>query len=936
MTGAALVGRAMECARLDGLLEDASRGRSGVLVLSGEAGVGKTALLGYASSKAGGMKVVSFTAAQGEADLAYAGLYALLSPLLHLMGRLPAVQAKALGSVLGLHASPEGEPQSSPRLLAAFAGVLGLLAESAEEEPLLVMVDDAHWLDSGSAAALSFVARRLRAERVAILLAERPGTGSPFEAQGFATLQVRGLDAEASQSLVEAECGTVVSPRVSARLAQVCAGNPLALLEVARSLRPAQLSGAEPLPDPVPVPADIASMFLPAITRLPPATQRLLLLAAIGEGLPLAELSTAAGTRLGCDGDEEELVLPAEQAQLASVEGGKLVFRHPLVRASVLAGSTSVERRAAHRALAEVLVSPADADRRAWHLAAATQGPSEEVAGLLEKAAERARQRGGYGAEAAALERSAELSEDEAERARRLHAACRAAYWAGDTQRALRLGEAALRLAKDRLLRVDVVHQLAVIAGFDAKLQASAPSIASLEQDAAEVEPLDGERAIALLGVVLQRHLQSLRAKQAHEVAARRLAIAERVGSSERLLRSQQDFALTSCLCGYSAAAARLLDEIAARRARWAQLPPFASQVATVLLYMERYEELRDLLTASLSQARAEGNLLRVCFDLTNLALFELRLGRLAAAYAAASEGLLLARAMGSDYFEACNLATLAGVSARRGPPEHCREQAKEAAKLAASVNDNEVVAQSHAACGLLALGTGRLDEALAELERAAEAGEPPSLVEPGVHMIAHDLVEVRARLGRAEEAACGLARLEEVAEATGRRWAKAAAARCRALLAEGASSQAHFEEALQRFDAEPLLFEQARTRLYYGERLRRAQQKVAARRQLRNAIEQFDALSAHLFADRARAELSAAGETVGPRAPEAMEALTAQESQIARLVAEGKTNREVSEAVFLSPKTVEYHLAHIYRKLGLHSRRELIRIAAASVTGAK
>jgi DNA-binding CsgD family transcriptional regulator len=924
-----LVGREAECARLDGLLADATMGRSGVLVLVGEPGIGKTALLDYARSRAGATKVVAFTAAQSEADLAYAGLHALLSPLLHLMDRLPGVQAESLGAVLGLRASPEGQPQSGPRLLPAFAGVLGLLAESAEEEPLLVIVDDAHWLDSGSVAGLSFAARRLKAERVAILLAERTGTGSPFVAQGFGTMHVGGLDADGSRSLIEGECGRVVSPRVSARLAELCAGNPLALLEVARSLTDPQLSGAEPLPDPLPVPADVAEVFLPAIRRLPPVTQRLLLLAAVGEGLPLAEISAAAK---GLGRNSEEILLPAEQAQLVTVDGGKIVFRHPLVRASVLSAATSVERRAAHRALAEVLVSPADEDSRAWQLASATQGPCEKVAALLEKAAERARGRGGYGAEAAALERSAELSEDDGERARRLHAACRAAYWAGDTQRAVKLGERALQLAKDRLLRVDVVHQLAVIAGFDATLQASAPSSSALERMAAEVEPLDGERAIALLGVVLQRHLESLRAKEAHKVAARRLAIAERVGSCERLLRSQQDFALTSCLCGQTAAAARLLDELAAERARRAPLPPFASQVATVLLYMERYDELRDLLAASLGQARAEGNLLRVCFDLTNLALFELRLGHLSAASRAASEGLLLARAQGSHYFEACNLATLAGIGARRGPAESCREQATEAAKLAASVNADEAVVQSHSARGLLALGMGKLDEALRELERAAE-GEPPSLVEPGVHMFAHDLVEVKSRLGWAGEAVCRLARLEEVAEATGRRWAKAAASRCRALLAEGDGFQAGFEEALARFEAEPLLFEQARTRLYYGERLRRAQQKVAARRRLREAVEQFDAIGAHLWADRARAELRAAGETVAERAPEAMEALTAQELQIARLVAEGKSNREVSEAVFLSPKTVDYHLAHVYRKLGLHSRRELIRLFAAFAT---
>lgn len=887
-------------------------------MIQGEPGVGKSALVEYARGTASGMRVLVLRAARAEAELAFAGLHALLSPVLPLLDRLPEVQARALGGLLGLRA------QDDPQLLPAFAGVLGLLAESAEEVPLLVAVDDAHWLDQGSAAAISFVARRLQAEQVAVVIAQREGE-SQLDSEGLAVLRLGGLGPEAARALLEAELGSPVSPVVSRVLAERCAGNPLVLLEVGRKLSPEQLSARAPLPGPVPVPPDLAETFLPAVRVLPPGTQRLLLLGAVGEGLPEAVVSAAAA-ELG--EVSEEALLPAEQAGLVTLEGGRVKFRHPLVALSVHSVATSLERRRVHRALAGALSSAEDEDRRAWHLAAAAPGPSEEVASLLEAAGERARRRGGFGSQAAALVRAAELSEEHSQRARRLHAACRASYWAGDKPRALQLGQEALALAKDPLVRVDVVHQLAVIAQFDVALRSSAPSTASLEKAAAEVEPQDAARAVALLGVVLQRLEQAVRVEEAHEVACRRLALAQGLGG-ERLFRARQDLAVTLCLRGDAAQANELLDELAAERARHERLPQYASQVAEVLLWTERYDELRALLVASLSQARADGNLLRVCFDLTNLALLELRLGQLDSATGTASEALVLSRAMSSDYLEACDLAVLAGIAARRGPPEACREHAGAAAKLALALGDNSVLAQSHGARGLMALGSGSLETALIELERATEAGERPGLVEPGVQMLAHELVEARTRLGQLGAAASALERFEHVAEATGRRWALAATARCRALLADDAAFEPPFEEALARSDAEPLLFERARTRLYYGERLRRAGQRRSARRQLRDALDQLDTIGAHLWADRARAELRATGETVAQRDASAMERLTAQELQIARLVAAGKTNREVSEAMFLSPKTIDYHLAHVFRKLAIHSRRELMLLFA-------
>lgn len=914
-----LFGRAEECARVEGLLEDARRGRSGTLVVRGEAGIGKTALLRYARSRAAGMRVLEHRAVRAEAELPFAALHGLLRPLLPLLERLPQAQEEAVGSLLGLCVRPEAQ------LLAAYGGVLGLIAEAAEEEPLLLLVDDAHWLDGGSAAALSFAARRLVAESVAILLAERVGAESVSDLFVLGTeLRLSGLDADAGRALLVAEFGEV-EPGVAAALTTACGGNPLALVEAGRALSPDQLAAKRPLPEPLPIAADVAETFLPVVRQLPRETERALLVAAVGEGLPQETIAAASEAT----GGGERLLAPAQQAGLIELGRAGVRFCHPLVRSAVYAAASPAERREAHRAIAMALASVDDEDRRALHLAAAADGPSEDVAEALERAAERARRRGGYSAQATALERAAQLSADDQHRARRLHAACRAAYWAGEKQRALRLGNDALVVARDPLVRADVVHQLAVIAEFDRELQPRAPSSAALERIAAEIEPLDGERAIALLGVVLQRHRQALDTEAAHAIAKRRLAIAERIGG-ERLLRARQDLAATLCLRGDAEAAAEVLDGVAEARAQEETLPAYASQAAESLLWSERYDELRELLGASLADARAHGNVLRVCFDLTNLAALELRLGRLDAAAATAGEALLLAQNMESHYLEACNLATLAGIDARRGAGDALRDHGDRAAVLAHALGENLVRGEIHLARGLFALATGALDDALDELERAVAIVTAGGVVEPGVLPVIPELVETHARRGERATAAGLLDGFRRAADRTRRGWALAAAARCDALLASVERMDAHFEEAIGRYELQPMPFEQARTRLYYGERLRRAQRRRDARRELRVALDQLQALGARIWADRAATELRATGETIGPRDPTAAERLTPQELQIALLVADGKTNKEVGAALFLSPKTVEYHLAHVYRKLGLHSRRELILIFAS------
>jgi DNA-binding CsgD family transcriptional regulator len=904
-----VVGREAERAAIGALLEAARRGRTGALVLVGEPGIGKTALLDDACATTAGMRVLRATAIEPESTLPFAGLHALLRPLLDLMPRLDDPQARALRIALALSDGEKPDP------LAVNAGTLGLLAEAAAARPLLVAVDDAHWLDRSSADALGFAASRLAGEELAFLFARRAGDAGALD-PGFPQLGLEPLARAEAQELLAQRREPVPAEAVG-RILDLAAGNPLALLEL-------PVAFATETPGADATPTDRVSRAFAAKLKSLPAESRLALVLAAAEADPGAVRRAAGMLELG-----EGSLGAAEAAGLVRLEPGGVTFRHPLIRSLAYSSVDAAERRAAHRSLAEALSDDASRDRRAWHLAAASTEPDEEIAALLEETAERARSRGGYATEASALERSAELSPDEQERARRLHAACRAAYWGGEKTRAVRLGELALNLAQDPLVRADIRHQLAVIADFDRDLRPSSPSTRSLERTAKEIEPLDPARAIALLGIVLQRHRQLSDAEAAHEVAVRRLAMAERIGG-ERLTRALQDLAATHCLRGEPAEAERLLDQVLVAREEEAELPVYASQAAEPLLWLERYDELRDLLARSLERARREENVLRVSFDLTNLGTLELRLGRLEAAARAAGEALLLAESTQSHYLEACNLAVLAGVDARRGDAAACEARTERAIALAHTLGDRFIPAESRLALGVLALGAGRYEDAAAELEPVARIVAEGGIREPAVIPYGPELVEAYVRLGRHEDAARELAGLEGAATACGRGSALAAAARCRGLLAPNESYDAEFEESLAAYAGGPLVFEQARTRLAYGERLRRSGRRREARAQLRAALEELDAIGASPWAERARSEAHATGETVGPRRSRGTEQLTPQELRIAELVGEGKTNKEIAAQLYLSPKTIEYHLANAYRKLDVHSRAELTRIVSA------
>lgn len=900
-----LVGREGELDRILALLADARLGRSGALVLCGEAGVGKTALLEYAVEQAEGFLVLRVTEVETEADLPFAGLHGLLRPVLEFLDDIPPAQASALRTALALE-------DAEPDRLRTYGGTLSLLATAAERRPLLVAVDDAQWLDRASASALTFTARRIAGEEIAMMFAHRTDDSGDFAVSGIERLEVTPLDERSSLLLLRQRWGSELAAGVARQIAGAVAGNPLGLLEVSALLSDRERAGLDPLEQPLPATKSVEEGVRRRLRHFSTETRRALLLASAADSPPNLPL---------------DALEPAADAGLIRLHDGHVSFRHPLVRAAVYRNASAEERRAAHAMLAETFDRARELDLRAWHLAAMTEGYDEAVAAALEAAAERARERGGYASQALALARAAELSVEEDARARRLIAAAAAAYAAGDSDWAMRLAEPAVSLARDPLLRADILHRQAVIADWHGTWQQRIVPDDVLEHEAELMEPVDPLRAVGLLGVILQRRFQALETRAALALAERRLALSEPFGG-ERYLRAIQDLARATGLRGDAQRCEALCDD-ALEECSSDEAPAFATNIAEPLLWLERYDECRRLLAASLKMARSEGNVVRLMFELTNLALLELRTGQFTTALATASEALDLAQESGNDYLLACNLAVLARLEAVRGEPG-CREHAERAGALAARLVDQLIGSEASMAVADAALAQGQPEEAVRLLEPVRRLAVENEVGEPSVLPCGPELVEAYARAGKEEEARTELERVDAEARAVDRHWALAAVERCRGFLAAPDQLDERFGAALALHNAGAgSQFQRARTQLLYGERLRRARRRVDAREQLRSAIQTFDELGAKPWSDRARRELEASGESIPRRDPTAPEKLTPQELQMALQVAEGKTNREIAAALFLSPKTVEFHLTRVYRKLDLHSRAELIRLLA-------
>ena len=887
-----LIGRERELRPVATLLEEARRGRSGTLVLVGEAGVGKTALLGEARRLAPDMRLLAATGVESESELPFAGLHELLRPLLELLPRLAASQSRALRAALALE---EGQPDT----LAVGAGTLSLLVEAAEEAPVLIVLDDAHWLDRASAEALAFAARRLAGEELAVLAALRPGIATPFEA--FPRLELGPLATEDARRLLALR-NELVPVADESRVLAAAAGNPLVLLELPLDL-------ARDLPAATPPEERLRRAFTQRVESLPaPARLGLLLAAAEPDPGPVRRAAAALGL-----GDP---LRPAEAAGLVRLGPGELAFRHPVLRSLVYADASPGDRRAAHRALAEALAGETDRDRRAWHVAAAVEDVDEAAAALLEQTAKRAAARGGHAAEARALERAARLSPHRADLARRLYAASIAWHRAGDATRGLALTEEALPVADDPLVHADLL----ALAGETRRRQgADVPERVYLQE--LEVEGLDELRTARLLAQIVDARLYSFDAAGALALAPRLEAAARGIADRWGRVTSLGSAGSAYLLAGDRDRATRLFREIASD-------PEIPATFPWDYLWLEWYDELRASLVETLLTGRATGNQLFVAFNQSGAAHLELRCGRLGSASASAAEAIPLADAIGTPALVGIASGALAFVHAWRGRAEACTALAGAALGAASKTGDRYHQAVARQAIALLALGAGRPEDAIAELEPLARGWAASTVVEPGVVPFVPDLVEAYATAGDRTRAAEWLDRFALIATGAERTWALAACARCEGLLASAEAFEAPFRRALELLEPSPLGLELARTRLAYGERLRRQGRRRDARAQLRAAHLAFAAEGAAPWQARAAGELRATGEQVADEA-RPLPDLTPQELHIARLVAEGKTNKEIAAAIFLSPKTIEYHLANTFRKLDIHSRAELARLVA-------
>ena len=895
-----LLGRLQEQRTLAQLLSDARAGRSGVLTVVGEPGIGKSALLDDAASTAGSMGVLRARGVPAEAQIPFAGLYELVRPALGCLDRIPEPQSAALQSALALR------PARSEDRFAVGAATLSLLAAHAEERPLAVLIDDAHWLDGSSAGALLFAVRRLLAEPIAVVVAVRAGEPSFVDGLGLRSLQIEGLEADAARELIR-QVVPHAADEVVERLRRETGGNPLALLELAR----------EPLVELVPAApvrarTTVAQAYLQRTSALPETTQRALVLAAVTDRGDLTLFARAAA-RLGVGTSDLDA---AEEAQLVSTDAGALEFRHPIVRSAIYGAASPAQRRSVHRALAETLPD-ADADRRAWHLALAADGPDDTAAAALAQAARRARARSAYSVASQAAEHAARLATDDRRRAALFYDAADGAWLAGFADRAVALLDEAAVVARPDELLVRIDHLRGHIALFRGPLQAG---IELLRSAAERAEP---ELAVVMLAEAVGGGFYAGDTRRMHDLGDRAAELAARTGDTRSAFFAGMAEGMALVVAGRPGAMViRDAVELAERTGEFGDdlgRLPFASMGA---LWLREVGVGQEFLERAVATARSRAAVGVLPQQLTYLAIADAAGDRWAEAYAGFDEAIRLARETGQVIVLAAALARLALLEARLGLQERCREHAGEALAIAAEQGVGLAELWALTALRDLELALSDTQAAIERAEQLLAVTTQRQVADPDLSTVP-ELVELNLHAGRPEEAAGAAATFLAAAEAKGQPWALARAARTRALL-ETSDYEQLFEEALALHARTPDVFEHARTELAYGARLRRDGARVRARERLRAAHAAFDRLGARPWAEIARVELAASGEKARRREPSTIDELTPQELQISLLLAAGKTTRETAASLFLSPKTIEYHLRNAYRKLGVHSRSEL------------
>jgi DNA-binding CsgD family transcriptional regulator len=914
--GPELRGRSNECETLDRLLASVRESRSRVLVVRGDAGVGKTALLSYLAASASEFRIVRAAGVESEMELAFAGVHQLCAPLLGRLSRLPAPQRDAVGTAFGLSTGEAAD------LFLVGLAVLGLLSDAAGDGPILCLVDDAQWLDQASAQVLGFVARRLLAEPVAMVFAVRTPSEDD-ELRGLPVTVLEGLSDADARALLDSATPGRLDERIRDRIVAEANGNPLALLELPKGLTAAQLAGGFGRLDARPVANRIEQSFLRRVRALPAETQRLLL-AAAAEPVGDVPLLWRAAEVLGISADA---AAPAETDGLIEL-GTRVRFRHPLARSAAYRAAAVRKRRETHRALAEVTDPSIDPDRRAWHRAQAALGPDETVAGELERSADRAQGRGGIAAAAAFLERATDLTPDPARRSARALAAAQAKFEAGDGNAAYELLAAAEIGPLDALLRARLVRLRARIV-FAQRRGSDAPHL--LLDAARGLEGLDD-------GMARETYLEAFAAaiyagRLSGQVGVRVVAEAARAAppgpAPLRPIDLLMDGLATRFIDGYAAGVPvlrRALRAIAADEAggehdlRWLWLTsPIAFEVWD--------DESWDRLTArAVGVARTSGALAALRVALAYRAGVSIHTGDFAAASTLLYESDAISVATGQAPVSRYAWDLLAAWQGEEG---RVLNVTATDVKNARQRGEGRVIGLAEHATALLYNGLGRYQTALEAAQRACEY-EDPGLF--GWYLT--ELIEAAARSGAHEAAHEARRRLEANTIPAGTDWALGTLARSTALLSDGPAADALYLEAIERLGRSRLVVHLARAHLVYGEWLRRENRRVDAREQLRVAYEMLSRIGAVAFAERARRELVATGETVRKRVTETRYELTAQEAQVARLAADGHTNSEIASQLFISSRTAEYHLHKVFDKLGISSRRRL-RDALRSTTHA-
>jgi DNA-binding CsgD family transcriptional regulator/tetratricopeptide (TPR) repeat protein len=912
-----LVGRAAEVRNVDGLIAAVRTGRSAALVIQGEPGIGKTSLLRYARRAAEGLHTLEVVGTESEQPMGYAGLHRLLLPHLDRLDRLPAPQRAALSGAFGLAGGPAPD-----RFLVAL-GTLTLLADVATERPLLCIVDDAHWLDSESLETLAFVGRRLHVDGIGLLIALRDEEAAGTTAlRGLPTQTVGGLSPADSRALLARAVTGRLDAGVADRIAADTGGNPLAVLALAEELTVEQLTGHAELPTPLPVAAQLDRWFLTRVRDLPPATKLLLLVAALAPPDDPPTLWRAVA----------QLGLSPVDADPAVIQGILLVgpeiaFRHPLMRSAVHAAATVADRRRAHAALAVASPREAAPERRAWHLAAATAGTDDDVADDLESSGELLRSRGGYAAWAAFLARSADLTSDPVRRAGRLVSAARAHLYSGNPGQAQVVLDRAAPGLGGAVVRARAEQARAAIYSYHYRM-AEVPTM--LLRALAEAGPGDEQLTRDLLWEAMRTAAlsrQSMVGATLADVARAVLSALEQLGpgpaDSDRLLRA---FAVRIAH-GYLAAVRLLRDAVAGMTGRQ---PVRADAGGRVLFAVLAADELwddfgrRTLLERVTAFDREHGDLNELCLAQRCAVASELRAGRFAEALARHEEALEFTVAMGMP---ATGDVDLAELLAWQGRTAEARAAADTLASVwAGKVGFGVMTTVSRQALCVLELGQGNYSQAR---EHAWSVFSEDAAGYANRSLA--DLVEAAVRAGDRGAAGSGLARLSERAEASRTPCALGVLARARALLATDDEAEDLFQESVAQLAGTEVATELARTRLTYGEWLRRSNRRLDAREQLRSAYDSFAAMGAGAFARRARTELVATGGRAPLPTGRTTHGLTPQEAQVAALAASGATNAEIATRMFITVSTVEYHMNKVLRKLDVASRRQLTGALAGS-----